>query len=195
MSKRVKGHIAVRRTFSLNFQLSQISLVQRQPIPNRSIVGDIRLHHPEKSYAMNPENPYQSPLADLRPEPSHERVTQRTLLELLFSFKGRIPRSDYWAVTLGSGFIFYAIVFGFTTFFHEDSPVVPIVILLLYIPFIWISLAVQIKRWHDRDKSGFWIFIGIIPIIGPIWAFIEVGCLRGTYGTNQYGPDPLENVV
>jgi uncharacterized membrane protein YhaH (DUF805 family) len=140
---------------------------------------------------MNPENPYQSPLADLRPEPSYEKAPQRTLSNILFSFEGRIPRRVYWGALLGSAFIFYAIVIGLTLIIGNESPVVPIVTLLLDIPLIWISLAVQIKRWHDRDKSGFMVFINFIPIVGAIWAFVEVGCLRGTEGPNRYGPDPM----
>jgi uncharacterized membrane protein YhaH (DUF805 family) len=139
---------------------------------------------------MNPENPYQSPLADLRPEPSYEKAPQRPLSEILFSFEGRIPRRVYWGASLGSAFIFYAIVIGLTLIIGDESPVVPIVTLLLDIPLIWISLAVQIKRWHDRDKSGFMVFINFIPIVGAIWAFVEVGCLRGTEGPNRFGPDP-----
>jgi uncharacterized membrane protein YhaH (DUF805 family) len=82
------------------------------------------------------------------------------------------------------------VIFGLLAPLAPKSTVVPIVMLLLYIPFFWISLAVTIKRWHDRDKSGFWIFIGLIPIVGPIWAFVETGCLRGTMGPNRFGDDP-----
>lgn len=62
--------------------------------------------------------------------------------------------------------------------------------LILYIPLIWCSLALQIKRWHDRDKPGTWVLINLIPLVGGIWAFVEVGCLRGTFGPNNYGDDP-----
>jgi len=71
-----------------------------------------------------------------------------------------------------------------------DSPLIFIYILPLMIFLIWSSLAVTIKRWHDRDKSWVWIFITFIPVIGGIWAFIENGCLRGTQGPNTYGEDP-----
>ena len=58
------------------------------------------------------------------------------------------------------------------------------------IPLLWISLATRIKRWHDRDKSGAWVLINVIPYLGGLWEFIEVGCLRGTEGPNSFGPDP-----
>ncbi|MDK1017721.1 MAG: DUF805 domain-containing protein, partial [Actinomycetota bacterium] len=47
------------------------------------------------------------------------------------------------------------------------------------------------KRWHDRDKSGWWMLIAFVPIIGGLWAFIETGLLQGTESDNQYGPNPL----
>lgn len=65
-----------------------------------------------------------------------------------------------------------------------------LLMLVIMVPLIWIGLALQVKRWHDRDKSGLWIFIAFIPLVGPIWAFIECGCLRGTVGHNNYGNDP-----
>jgi uncharacterized membrane protein YhaH (DUF805 family) len=63
--------------------------------------------------------------------------------------------------------------------------------LVLLIALIWISLALQVKRWHDRDKSGWWGLIQLVPAIGPIWFLIECGFRKGTTGANQYGPDPL----
>ena len=55
----------------------------------------------------------------------------------------------------------------------------------------WISLAIAIKRFHDRDKVGWWVLITLVPVIGPIWYLIECGFLRGTTGPNKYGSDPL----
>lgn len=65
-----------------------------------------------------------------------------------------------------------------------------LLIFVLLIPVTWISLALQVKRWHDRDKGGAWVLINCIPLVGGIWSFVECGCLRGTMGPNQFGPDP-----
>jgi uncharacterized membrane protein YhaH (DUF805 family) len=53
------------------------------------------------------------------------------------------------------------------------------------------AIALYAKRWHDRNKSGWWTLIGFVPIIGAIWIIVELGCLRGTEGANTYGADPL----
>ena len=55
----------------------------------------------------------------------------------------------------------------------------------------WILLAACAKRWHDRDKSGWWALMNLIPIVGTIWVLIECGFLSGTPGRNRFGPDPL----
>jgi uncharacterized membrane protein YhaH (DUF805 family) len=47
---------------------------------------------------------------------------------------------------------------------------------------------VYIKRFHDRDKTGWWVLIGLIPLIGPLWLLIELGFLKGTDGANRFGP-------
>ena len=52
------------------------------------------------------------------------------------------------------------------------------------------TLAVLIKRWHDRNKSGFWLLINLLPVIGQVWMVIELGVLPGTPGTNRFGPSP-----
>jgi uncharacterized membrane protein YhaH (DUF805 family) len=86
---------------------------------------------------------------------------------------------------------------------------------IFFIAGTWSGLAVGVKRLHDRDKSGWWILLfwlgpsilgswpTAVPDLGggviialaagalAIWAFVELGCLRGTTGPNQYGPDPL----
>ena len=54
----------------------------------------------------------------------------------------------------------------------------------------WTGFALQIKRWHDRDKSWVWIFINFIPLVGAVWTLIEVGFLDGTPGPNRFGPSP-----
>lgn len=60
-------------------------------------------------------------------------------------------------------------------------------------PFGLYFVTVQIRRWHDLNKNGMWVLINIISIIGPIWATIETGFIRGTVGSNKYGEDPLES--
>ena len=52
------------------------------------------------------------------------------------------------------------------------------------------SLAINVKRLHDRDKSGWWYLLMFLPLIGPLWLFVELGFLAGSTGTNDYGPDP-----
>ena len=55
---------------------------------------------------------------------------------------------------------------------------------------LWTALALQIKRWHDRDKSWVWIFISFIPLVGAIWVLVECGFMDGTPGPNKFGPSP-----
>ena len=94
-----------------------------------------------------------------------------------------------------------------------------LVCLLVLVPGIVSWLAVGIKRLHDRDQSGWWILLfyfgpGVASGLGhysdsgalmlvlslvsigiSIWAFVVLGCLRGTRGPNRYGPDPLGGTV
>lgn len=57
--------------------------------------------------------------------------------------------------------------------------------LFLFIP----ALAVTIRRLHDTDRSGWWIFISLVPLIGFI-VLLVFWCSEGTRGPNRFGPDP-----
>jgi uncharacterized membrane protein YhaH (DUF805 family) len=48
----------------------------------------------------------------------------------------------------------------------------------------------NVRRWHDRNKSGWMVLINLIPIVGGLWSFLELGFLPGTKWVNEYGPDP-----
>jgi len=115
------------------------------------------------------------------------------VMDLLFSFSGRIPRSAFWISLcilspLGT-------ILGFAPFTSEAEGFPKIVIWIVYagwfILSIWISLAVYAKRWHDCSKSGWMSLILLIPIVGVFWFFGYLGFVRGTHGVNQYGDDPL----
>ena len=56
---------------------------------------------------------------------------------------------------------------------------------------LWICVALDIKRCHDRDKPGWWLLIFyFIPVIGWVWGLIELGFLDGAPGSNKYGESP-----
>ena len=124
---------------------------------------------------------------------------------LFTSFEGRIGRQQWWLGTIVLVIAIWIIMFVIGLAFSTSMPPADgemgmgagisalgiIIMLIIYIPFIWASLALSVKRWHDRDKSGWWILINLVPIIGGLWALIENGFLKGTDGSNRFGPDPL----
>jgi uncharacterized membrane protein YhaH (DUF805 family) len=139
---------------------------------------------------------------------------------ILTSTEGRIPRSQWWAgvVIIAVIGIVLALVIGWV---FGPTTIALIATLILQILLIYPSYAVSAKRFQDRNKPGGLALIGIglsilltlaqviglgnplaptaidwilniaLLIVG-IWYLIELGCLRGTVGQNDYGPDPLE---
>ncbi len=53
------------------------------------------------------------------------------------------------------------------------------------------SIAVQVRRFHDQDKSGWFVLIGLIPILGGLVVLVFM-FLEGTRGPNRFGPDPKD---
>jgi uncharacterized membrane protein YhaH (DUF805 family) len=118
------------------------------------------------------------------------------MMQFLFSFDGRIRRTNYWLGAIGSGLV-YGVIAGICLTLgimmsHGQGPGIIGVVLYVIVLFfaVWTGLALQIKRWHDRDKSWVWIFISFIPLIGAIWALVECGFMDGTQGPNRFGPSP-----
>jgi uncharacterized membrane protein YhaH (DUF805 family) len=120
---------------------------------------------------------------------------------LLFSFQGRINRAKFWFVHLAMWVVMavvYGMVFGGAALSTDPEAalksvgtVAGVILAVLNILAFWIGLAAGVKRWHDRNKSGWWVLIALVPVIGGLWYLIECGFLPGTAGPNTYGPDPL----
>ena len=53
-----------------------------------------------------------------------------------------------------------------------------------------VCLSFSVRRWHDLGKSGWWVFISLIPILGGLYALVMQGFVAGEPGPNQYGPAP-----
>lgn len=103
----------------------------------------------------------------------------------LLSYDGRINRQRYWAFAI----VYFAILIAAAII--DGMLGTSFIMLLVALAGLYPSICVSIKRWHDRDKSGWWILIGLVPVIGGIWSFVECGCLEGTQGPNRFGADPI----
>jgi uncharacterized membrane protein YhaH (DUF805 family) len=107
-------------------------------------------------------------------------------------FSGRARRREYWWFWLINSII--ASVLWMIAFFTiNDSGSSPIfwILYLFALAIVLPSLAVQIRRLHDVGKSGWWIFISLVPFIGSLWLLVLMLSDSQT-GTNQYGPNPKE---
>jgi uncharacterized membrane protein YhaH (DUF805 family) len=142
------------------------------------------------------------------------------LFEFLFGASGRINRANYWRSVLiyvGAGMMTAVILF---TAAGIATPLVIVAIIVVALPLLLWGISFTTKRLHDRDKSAWWLVVfyvlpsvltqpaklgwptgiagtvlqtilALAALALTIWGFVEIGCLRGTAGTNTYGPDPL----
>lgn len=131
----------------------------------------------------------------------------------LFSFSGRIRRKDFWitSIILWIAFgVIYGVLFMLfggmaaltaMTMDSDSSETAAVagsmmmlfgVSVLLFIPYMISSFSLAVRRWHDLGKSGWWVLVGLIPVIGGLYAFIMTGFIEGTRGPNPYGEDPKE---
>jgi len=108
-----------------------------------------------------------------------------TCLKKYFNFKDRASRSEYWYFQL----LLFPI-FIWSQFPSDDNQILVIQLVLtfgLIIP----GISSGVRRFHDKDKSGWFILISIIPIIGTIIIMIMLSD-KGTEGPNRFGKYPLK---
>ena len=108
-----------------------------------------------------------------------------TCLKKYFNFKDRASRSEYWYFQL-----LLLPIFIWSQFPSDDNQILTIQLILtfgLIIP----GISSGVRRFHDKDKSGWFILISIIPIIGSIIVMIML-IDKGTEGPNRFGKYPLK---
>jgi uncharacterized membrane protein YhaH (DUF805 family) len=131
-------------------------------------------------------------------------LVRMSYTDIYFHFAGRAPRQIFWIhwviiiyglIQLLPAFVIYRATLanlGAEATIQEKLTPSFIYLLVSVVVLLWPSLAIRAKRWHDRDKSAWWILINLVPVVGPLWEVIELGFLPGTVGPNRYGPDPFE---
>jgi len=109
------------------------------------------------------------------------------------TFTGRARRAEfwYWALALVLAEIVIAIIGGVLASVSDSLSIVSLLLYgVLVLGSIVPSIAVTVRRLHDTGRSGWWWFIGAVPLIGPI-VLIVFYCTPGTPGSNAFGPDPI----
>ena len=113
--------------------------------------------------------------------------TEPPLWRLLLDPRGRIARSTWWLfgvlLPLGLGLLLHALL-GIARVRAEIAEHLVNLVLL------WPTLAISVKRWHDRDKSGWWVLVMLVPVVGWVVALVVNGFLPGTQGPNRFGSEP-----
>jgi uncharacterized membrane protein YhaH (DUF805 family) len=111
----------------------------------------------------------------------------------LLSPSGRISRSHYWLKWALPIFVI-GIALALLVFATIDDPTVAATIIPIFdLIILWPGIAILIKRSHDRDRSGWFILLFLVPLLN-LWPLIELLFLRGTIGSNRFGPDPVPQV-
>jgi uncharacterized membrane protein YhaH (DUF805 family) len=113
-------------------------------------------------------------------------------------FSGRSRRKEYWMFTLGVALLYGSLAImmlgGLDESSGDFSPVSGFFLILWIVAGLAIivpAVAVQVRRFHDQDKSGWFVLLNLIPYIGGLVVLVMM-CLEGTKGPNRFGADPKE---
>jgi uncharacterized membrane protein YhaH (DUF805 family) len=101
-------------------------------------------------------------------------------------FAGRARRKEYWVFELAHFPIIAALVFVGKIVRTTNLGLLPsLYILAVVIP----SVASLVRRLHDTNRSGWWLFINLVPLVGP-FILLSFTLTNGNAGENRFGPDP-----
>ncbi|HEY0607512.1 MAG TPA: DUF805 domain-containing protein [Herpetosiphonaceae bacterium] len=107
-----------------------------------------------------------------------------SLVELYLLPQGRITRRTFWLQGVLVLIFIGLVADQVDLLLGAQGNFSALVALLL----IWPGLMIQIKRWHDRNQSGWYVLLWLLPILGFIISVVELGFLAGTPGANRFGP-------
>lgn len=108
------------------------------------------------------------------------------------TFEGRARRKEFWFFVLFNflALLVLTIVDGVTGTLDEKTGLgllSGLYLLGVLVP----SIAVTVRRLHDTDRSGWWVLIGFIPLVGAL-VLLVFELLDGTPGANRFGPNPKD---
>lgn len=113
------------------------------------------------------------------------------VLKNYVGFSGRARRREYWMFALFNLIVaIVAIVLDRVLGLASEQyggygPIYGIYAFAVLLP----SLAVAVRRLHDTDRSGWWLLLALVPVIGAI-VLLVFALLEGTRGANRFGSDP-----
>lgn len=114
-----------------------------------------------------------------------KEAVERALKQNYCNFNGRSSRSEYWWYVLFNACVSIAVAI----LFCWSNDVYNIVNCLVGLALLLPSLGVAVRRLHDINKSGWWLLIVLVPIVGAILLIVWF-CKDSDMTPNQYGPVP-----
>ena len=103
---------------------------------------------------------------------------------LLFTNRGRIDRLTYWIVSIFIWTSFY-ILFNLL-----NQGINYAATWVIYPILFWSLISTAIKRFHDTNKSGHWLWLLLIPVFGPLFLIFQLGFRKGNREVNRFGTVP-----
>ena len=139
-----------------------------------------------------------------------EEKPAKGIMGKLFSFSGRIPRGAFWGTMILIG-ILTLFVYLMTSLIaapgaHLYAPggglkhivasifVAPNAVTSILsfriawlIVVSWVAIALQIKRWHDLEKTGWLVLLNLLPVVGTLISLVVLGFFKGSSDSNKFG--------
>jgi uncharacterized membrane protein YhaH (DUF805 family) len=114
-----------------------------------------------------------------------------TIVHALTSYSGRMSRQEFWGKGIAPLFLATIIPFIVLAVLYGPPLLISGWSAAFSMALLWFQLPVWVKRAHDRNHSGWLLLIWLVPVIGWLWLFVELGFMRGNPDGNRFGAPAL----
>ena len=102
---------------------------------------------------------------------------------------GRLGRSGFIGRALLLGLVAYAAIAAADRALGETAGSI------VLLPFAWAAICLAVRRLHDSGRSGWWLLVFFIPVLGVLWLAWQLLLRRGSEGANPHGADPSQRAA
>lgn len=107
------------------------------------------------------------------------------------TFGGRSTRTEFWGYNIVNTLLLCALAYFCINSGDEYGTVATTIFIVYLVLTICPTLAVMSRRWHDLGRTGKWLLLNLVPVIGTVVSYCFM-LSHGEEGTNEYGRDPRE---
>ena len=107
------------------------------------------------------------------------------------TFSGRSTRMEFWGYNIVNAILVAALAYFYVNASDNHQTIATTIFVIYLLMTVCPTLAVLTRRWHDIGRTGKWLLLNLVPVVGTVVSYCFM-LTEGEEGTNEYGRNPRE---